>query len=95
MRIDNRVTSIDEQLLPSPLEAVELYRAAGGIITDEHQFGIDPLLNDLDKHAIRQTVFIQHFKFNNIFHQIVNGDDSSFREALLLFIDITYRLSRS
>ena len=42
---------------------------------------------------IRQDSLLQHYDFNPIFHQLVNGNDFLFKEAVLYFVDITYRLS--
>ncbi len=93
MTLDNRAKNILPSLLPSVHEAVQLYREAGGGITNEHTFGIDPLSGNLEMQKIRQDSVLQHYDFNPMFHQLVNGNDSLFKEALLYFVDVTYRLS--
>ena len=55
--IPNRRMTLDktteESLLPTPIEAVRLYRAVGGTITEEHPFGLDLLSDNLEKLATR------------------------------------------
>ena len=93
MNRNNRVTPIPPNTLPSPNEAVKLYRSNQGHLTDPEQFGSDPLVSDDRKREIRRNAFVQ--KFPDIFHQVVNGNTSTFREALLSYIDITHRLLHS
>lgn len=96
MNRDNRVTPIPPNTLPSPSEAVQLYRCNQGHLTDPEQFGSDPLVSDDRKREIRRNAFVQKFPdIPNIFHQVVNGNTSTFREALLGYIDITHRLLHS
>ena len=92
MTLDNRVKSIQSQFLPSTSEAMDIYRAEGGLISDEHGFGIDPLHGSLDKQQTRQEAFLQQYNFDHIFHALVNGNDILFKNALF-FSDITFRLS--
>ena len=93
MMIDKRVKRIPTHLLPSTSEAMHLYRVAGGSITDERGFGVDPLRGNMEKQQTRQKAFLQQFNFEHIFHALVNGNYTLFKEALLFFSDITFRLS--
>ena len=94
--IDDRVKRIDQSLLWTPAEAVQMYRRSGGRITDPTGFGVDPLLTDTTKCGIRQQAFEERFpSFEPIFSSLVNGDDRLFRDGLIFLCDITYRLSCS
>ena len=90
---DNRVVPVDHQQLPTPSEAVNMYRENGGTITEEYEFGVDPLKDHPEKVLMRRDVFSQRFQFNTIFHSAVNGNESVFIQALLFYIDVTHRLS--
>ena len=86
MTIDNRVKKIPANLIPSTSEAKYAHRCAGGIITEEHQFGIVPLNGYPEKRRTKNEAFLQQFSFDNIFHSLVNGNDNLFKEALLFFV---------
>ena len=95
MTRDNRVQRLTVNL-PTPMEAVSMYRRDGGRLSDGASFGEDPLQGDVDKCTIRQQAFTDSFpSFELIFHRLVNSDHSLFTSALKLYIDITYRLSRT
>lgn len=81
------------QLIPSLSEALHLYRTAGGLITEECSFGIDPLHTNPDKQNIRHAAFLNIYQFSNIFGNVVQGDGSTFKDAILFFVNITYCLS--
>ena len=96
MHQDNRTRHIQSSLLPSPDEAAQMYRDNIGRLTDPVSFGNDPLANNDEKKLIRESYFKEKYPcFQQIFHQLVNGVDTPFRHALLLYCDITTRLSRS
>lgn len=93
--IDNRAVRIDHTLLWNPAEALEHYRHAGGRITEPACFGIDPIL-DIAKTEIRERAFADMYPtFDPIFHALVNGNARPFREGLLFYCDVTFRLSHS
>ena len=93
--IDNHVRRVNQTLLWSPTEAVDLYRQSGGHLTEPAGFGVDPVLDHV-KYDIRSRAFQERFpSFGPVFHTLVNGDDRLFREGLVYFCDITYRLSCS
>lgn len=93
MLADNRTKKLDPRVIPSPAEAVRMYEAHGGHITEESHFGKDPLANDAEKCTIREMAYMERYpSFEPAFHNIVNGNDALFREELLYFIDTTYRL---
>ena len=95
-RTDNMIARLDLRNLPCASQAVCMYHQEGGRISDESQFGEDPLLGDDAKASIRASAFGDRYpSFDAIFHDLVNSNPSLFKNALLFYIDITYRLSRS
>ena len=93
---NNRARQISPGLLPDPDLAVEMYRNHGGTLTDPAPYGNDPLPADSDKQRICADAFDKRYpSMNTIFHHLVNGNSSLFKEALLFYIDVTRRLSAS
>ena len=92
---NNRVVSVDQRLLLNPVEAVNMYREMGGSVTEENDFGVDPLKSNPHKPFLRQQSFLQKFEFSSIFHAVVNENEAIFVDALLYYIDLTHRLSCS
>lgn len=96
MLTDDRTKKLGNSRIPTPTQAIYMYRANGGHITEESNFGEDPLASDVDKYRIRESAFVQRYpSFEAIFHNLVNGNSSPFKNGLKYFIDITYRLSSS
>ena len=89
MTIDNRVKRIPMNLLPTPDSDV------GGRITGGHSFGVDPLSANLQLQQLRQDSFTHDYSFESMFHQLINDNDSLFKEGIYSFADITYRLAQS
>lgn len=92
---DNRARWIPATLLPDPQQAVQMYRDSGGSLTDPAPYGNDPLAENDHKRKIREQSFGERFSLETVFHKLVNGDYSPFREAVLFYIDVTRRLSAS
>ena len=65
--VDTRVKKVASTVLPTPSEAVSFYRDAGGSITDQHGFAIDPLIGNKAKQQLRQDAFVEQFSFEHIF----------------------------
>ena len=96
MRTNNRIARVDMRHIPSPQHAVRMYHEEGGRITDETYFGDDPICADLTKCLIRSQAFSERFpSFHIIFQQLVNGNSSLLKKAVLFYIDLTYCLSMS
>lgn len=95
MNLDNRVKTIDPQLLPSARVAVEQYITSGGTISEPCSFGIDPLEDDEVKKNLRVETFCSRYSFMSLFCEVSNGCGSSFSDSLKFLIDITYRLGHS
>ena len=94
--MDNRTKKIPLYLLPQPQQASEAYRNMAGTLTDPAPFGMDPLEQDYSKKHLRMKAFCDRYpSFDTIFHELVNGSDDLFRQALLFFIEITKRMSLS
>ena len=97
MRNDNRATRITVPM-PQPQQAADEYRMNGGRITDPDTCSTfkDPLLHDAAKVDIRLHAFLKRYpSFDTIFHNLVNGNKIMFKEALMFFIDINFRLTVS
>ena len=92
----NKATTIDPRLIPQPDQAVSSYRLNGGKITDPPQDIDDPLFNNSVKMDIRFHSFTKKFpSFEVIFNSIVNENPSIFVDALMYYINLTYRLCNS
>lgn len=92
MYFDNRARKISSSLLPSTSEAVAAYP---GNISEPSNFGTDPLESSASKKSIRYESFCSRYSFQLLFSEVSNGCGSSFAEALLILIDVTYRLNNS
>ena len=91
---NNRARKIPQTLLPLPEQASEAYRNTMGVLTDPSPYGRDPLDQDTTKNRLRLQAFHGRFpSFDPIFYDLVNGNSTSFKEAVLFFIDITRRMS--
>ena len=96
MQQDNRTQRITQSVIPPPEQAAQMYRDNVGRLTDPAPFGSDPLAESHERKIIRETSFGSRYpSYEDIFHQLVNGDSTNFRRALLFYIDITKRLSSS
>ena len=91
----NSFTSmVDITLLPTPEQAVQEYESAGGSLTLSNKFGTDPLQNNtLLKHQ-RESEVSSHLNFDDIFKNVVNGNQQPFVMGLLYFINVTDRLAQ-
>ena len=86
---------INEDLIPSTEAAVQRYESFGGNLTLSSTFGIDPLH---DEHTIleREAYYTANAPdFPTIFHHLVNGHDTHFRNGLKCFIVTTKRLTNT
>ena len=93
---NNRAQRLSLSMLPSVEQAVQMYRDNVGTLTDPTSFGIDPLADNSEKKKIRERAFNSSYPcYDTIFHDLVNGITAPFKNALLFYIDVTKRLSRS
>ena len=71
-----------------------MYTYAGGTITRDSSFGIDPLASSDALISQRETKFIRdNPTFHEIYSNIINGDGSLMVSAVLSLINITRNLS--
>ena len=79
--------------LPTLADAVSQFEQLGGSLTPLPQFGEDPLHGKSELMDLRNAEFTRKYPdFNNIFHQLVYGDDTLFVNGLQYFISISIRL---
>ena len=95
MKKNNHAVKIPPHLIPDSTQAVDMYQASGGSLTEPTIFGKDPLDQDPIKRKIREDAITNVFSFNDIFGEVTNGNGSTFKKALDFFIDVTYRLNNS
>ena len=90
----SRVHSINSAMIPSVEDAVQMYTDAGGNITRDSSFGIDPFVSSDALINQRETEFIRdNPTFDEIYSNTINGDGSLMVSAVLSFINITRNLS--
>ena len=91
MTANNCVARIESYQLPSPEEAVKMFEDEGGHLTHFSEFGQDPLRDDAVRLHNRETTFFSRYPtFDPFFHELVNGDDTLFKQGLLFFISLTH-----
>ena len=91
---NNQTKHIDHSLVPSADEAGSLYEESGGSLTIFSEYGEDPLAGREDMMRARMERFSEDWpSFENIYHNLVNDDGRFFRDALILYIDLTMQLN--
>ena len=94
MHGNDHAKAVDQRLLPSTTEAVQRYQQQGGQLTNPWQMGKDPLEGNAYKYGVRQEVFLEKYSsFQSTFSKLVNGDQTTFKQALKFYIDITHHIS--
>ena len=94
MKKNNHAANINPVLLPSPEEAAHEYISAGGRLTVVSQFGDDPLKGFPDIMQKRETELVRLYSYEQIFYNIVNGNQQPFIDGLLHFIKISEQLTQ-
>lgn len=95
MDSNNQTARIDPQFVPLPEDAARQYSDAGGHLTLYGKFGEDPLAGRANLVYQREVQFhLRYPAFDQFFSNLVNGNDSLFREGLLYFIQITHTLQQ-
>ena len=88
-----RVHPVNPSLVPSVEDAIQMYTDAGGTITLNSSFGVDPLASSDALINQRETEFTQNNpSFDDIYSNVINGDGSFMAAAVLSFINITRNL---
>ena len=84
---------VNPSLVPSVEDAIQMYTDAGGTITLNSSFGVDPLASSDALINQRETEFTQNNpSFDDIYSNVINGDGSLMAAAVLSFINITRNL---
>lgn len=90
----NRLNPVDDILVPTADEAVCLYTAAGGQITTECHFGVDPLAGNEMLVRRREEEFLRNnSSFPEIYNNVVSGNGSFLEQAIVQFISLTRHLA--
>lgn len=90
----NRVHPVNSAMIPSVEDDIQMYTNAGGTITRDSSFGIDPLASSDALINQRETEFIRdNLTFEEIYSNIINGNGSLMVSAVLSLINITRNLS--
>lgn len=90
----SRVHPLNSAMIPSVEDAIQMYTDAGGTITRDSSFGIDPLASSDALINLRETEFIRdNPTFDEIYSNIINGDGSLMVRAVLSLINVTRNLS--
>ena len=88
----NNLPQISATDLPSTIEAKNLYvETYNGQLTDEPNFGMDPLENNDELKQQRSNLFQMNFNIAQIFGEVANGQGLKFKQALLYYIHTTNR----
>ena len=92
---NNQCGQVPLGLLLTPEEMQQSYVARGGQITDEWQFGTDPLHHFEDLQQIREQHFNERCQHSpqDLFSQVVNGNYNNFKTAILVYIEETNNLA--
>ena len=90
---NNQLTPLSENNIPDEIEAKNVYkRTYSGSITEEINFGIDPLHNNGGLLNERETEFQQNYQVDQLYQEIVNNRPGRFKAAIMYYIDITSQL---
>ena len=90
----SRVHPLNSAMIPSVEDAIQMYTDAGGTLTRDSSFGIDPLASSDALINLRETEFIRdNPTFDEIYSNIINGDGSLMVRAVLSLINVTRNLS--
>ena len=93
MAKNNRAMKINCQVLPRTPEAVEMYTREGGSLSEPATFGVDPLVSDARKQALRLQSFTSSYSFESLFYEVSNNNGEPFVKAFKHLVNITSRLS--
>ena len=90
---NNQAKPIDSGLIPITDEAIRMYQSLGGNLTLFGEFGKDPLMERQDLSRLREERFFERWpRFEDIFHAVVNNNNTLFHDSLLFFIDVSMQL---
>ena len=86
----HNTTRVPDSAIPSVDDAVMMYEASGGHLSQDSLFGHDPL----SQHPLEQRYRIRdfHICYNSneaLYHNVVSGNREEFKRAVLYFRDLT------
>ena len=85
---------LSENNIPDEIEAKSIYeRIYSGSITEESNFGIDPLQNKEGLLNEWETEFQQNYQVDQLYKEIVNNRPGRFKAAIMYYIDITHNFA--
>ncbi|KAL5517477.1 hypothetical protein EMCRGX_G003023 [Ephydatia muelleri] len=80
MRSNYNTSPVNEDIIPSPEQAVQQYHSLGGQLTIFSHFGTDPL-EDGQRAERDERLKANILDFPTIFYKLVNGDDKPFQNG--------------
>ena len=90
----SRTSHPPPNLIPTYIDAVDMYENNGGALTRVSEFGTDPLSQNEFLFNLREHLFHTFVSSpNDIFANIVHGDTHLLKDCLIRFYDITLQLS--
>lgn len=91
----SQAIQLTPELIPTVSEVVQMYEERGGSLTRDSTFGIDPIVSRADLRDSREKLFFDSQPSGqSIFADIVHGDGTSLKNAILKFLKITMYLER-
>lgn len=70
-----------------------LYESQGGNLTRKWTVGVDPLCSCIAQQQLREHLFALKYSFEDIFEQVVRGDQRLFVKGLKYFINLSFSLA--
>ena len=91
---NNGTTPMDPADVPSVDNAVAAYREQGGSLTDPHEFGSDPLIDDATLLQQREDDWLGRCaSTEEVYTQLMCNDSQPLQNSILHYIEITKNLS--
>ena len=81
------MAQVDPGSLPSVAAAYQHYTSLGGILTEPHGFGVDPLEGIEHFKQVHRDLFKEKVPtFDPLFSSTVSGDCSLFKQGLMISV---------
>ena len=91
----SQISQVSADSLPDEGEAKTQYQQYyTGTLTDEHSFGSGPLHDNDDLRNRRDQSFFQKYNIESLFQDCSHSRTQSLKEAIIFYIDTTFRLSQ-
>jgi hypothetical protein len=94
---ENRCGKVPRNSLLQPEEMAAWYSSQGGRIREEWDVGEDPLALFPELKRVREEAFTSQLPLSleDVFSDIVNGNSSTFKHAIFLYVQETRNLAPS